>query len=280
MEELIIVKQLPVIEENLKKISLEIDEKVERATSLICNEDTVKEVKKVRADLTAEFKELETQRKFVKEKVLAPYQAFEEVYKTYVSDKFKKADTDLKTKIDEIETEQKKQKSIEVSTYFQEYAKKCHLDWMIEEPKYFLMANINVTLSASLKSLKEQATQFIDKVVDDLKLIDTQANKEEILVEYRKDLNVSRAITEVSDRHFILEQVRKAEQEKECVQEQENKVVDKVEETLKAPEIIDGQMSIDDVPEEIIELNFRVRCTYFKAKELKNFLESGGYDYE
>lgn len=280
MEELIIVKQLPVIEENLKKISLEIEEKVEKATSLICNEDTVKEVKKVKADLSAEFKELEAQRKFVKEKVLAPYQAFEEVYKTYVSDKFKKADTDLKTKIDEIEAEQKKRKSIEVSTYFQEYAKKCHLDWMIEEPKYFLIANINVTLSASLKSLKEQATQFIDKVVDDLKLIDTQANKEEILVEYRKDLNVSRAITEVSDRHFILEQVRKAEQEKECVQEQEKQVVDKVEETLKAPEVINGQMSIDDVIEEIIELNFKVRCTYSKAKELKNFLESGGYDYE
>ena len=63
MEELIIVKQLPIIEENLKKLSEEIDLKVNNATNLICSEETVKEVKKVRAELSNKFKELETQRK-------------------------------------------------------------------------------------------------------------------------------------------------------------------------------------------------------------------------
>ena len=66
-QELIIVKQLPIIEEKLKSLSLEIDEKVEYATSLVVCDDTVKEVKKVRAELNADFKDLEAQRKMVKE---------------------------------------------------------------------------------------------------------------------------------------------------------------------------------------------------------------------
>ena len=47
--ELIIVKQLPIIEEQLKKASDEIDEKVKNAVALVCNEETIKIVKEVKA---------------------------------------------------------------------------------------------------------------------------------------------------------------------------------------------------------------------------------------
>lgn len=55
----------------------------------------------------------------------------------------------------------------------------------------FEQANIGITLSASLKSLKEQAKNFADRISDDLMLIQTQENKAEILVEYKNTLNVS-----------------------------------------------------------------------------------------
>ena len=58
-QELIIVKQLPIIEERLKGLSIEIDEKVKYAKSLVVSDETVKDVKKVRAELSKEFKELE-----------------------------------------------------------------------------------------------------------------------------------------------------------------------------------------------------------------------------
>ena len=57
--ELIIVKQLPIIEEQLKKASDEIDEKVKNAVALVCNEETIKIVKEVRATLNKELKEFE-----------------------------------------------------------------------------------------------------------------------------------------------------------------------------------------------------------------------------
>ena len=106
-QELIVVKQLPIIQEQLKQLSEEIDEKVANAKSLVCTEETVKEVKQVRADLNKEFKDLENQRKLVKEQVLEPYMQFEEVYKQYVSDKYKEADIELKNKVESVENELK-----------------------------------------------------------------------------------------------------------------------------------------------------------------------------
>ena len=46
-EGLIVIKQLPQIEEHLKDLSTEIDKKVKDAKSLICTEETVKTVKQV-----------------------------------------------------------------------------------------------------------------------------------------------------------------------------------------------------------------------------------------
>ena len=63
---LIIIEQLPIIKSHLENLSVEIKEKVDRANSLVVNEETVKDVKQIRADLNKEFKELEEQRKQVK----------------------------------------------------------------------------------------------------------------------------------------------------------------------------------------------------------------------
>ena len=269
-QDLIIVKQLPIIEEQLKSLSNEIDTKVANALSLVVSDETVKDVKKVRADLNADFKELETQRKMVKEKVLAPYQQFEEVYKTYVSDKFKDADKQLKNKIDEVEEEQKRNKGIEVSEYFIEYAKSNDLDWLVEDGTYYQMANINVTLSASMKSLKEQAKNFVDMVVSDLALIETQEDKIEILVEYKKTLNVSNAITSVVNRKEALKKEIKIQEEVKELKEQEEKIVEKVDENLKSP--------VEE--EKIYTMTFKVSGTMEQLKGIKKYLESVGVKYE
>lgn len=280
-ENLIVIKQLPQIEEHLKDLSSEIDVKVNNAKKLVCTEETVKTVKQVRADLTKDFKNLEEQRKTVKEQILAPYMQFEEVYKTYVSNKYKEADIDLKQKIDSTENELKKQKEQEIKDYFEEYKTANNIDFINYE-----QANINVTLTASKKSLKEQAKKFIDEIVDDLKLIETQEGKEEILVEYKQNLNVSKSIQEVANRHKLLEEEKKRQEELknkqlEEAQRQADMSIKKQEAATKnaldnfvieAPKVIEQ--------EEILTLKFKVRGTRSKLRELKRFLEDGGYDYE
>lgn len=290
MQDLIVVKQLPQIEEHLKELSLEVEQKVENAKSLVCTEENVTTIKQIRASLNKEFKEVENQRKIVKEQILAPYMQFEEIYKMYISDKYKSADNDLKEKIDSTENELKNIKEQEIKDYFEEYKKANNIDFVT-----YSQARINVTLSASRKSLKEQAKQFIDKIVDDLKLIDTQEHKTEILVEYKQSLNVSQAITSVTNKFKAIEEEKKKRQEElkrkqleeaqrradesiraqtEATRQALENFIPKTEETiLQAPVIEEKQ-------EEILTLRFAVRGTRTKLRELKQFLENGGYDYE
>ncbi len=183
----------------------------------------------------------------------------------------------------------------------------------------YSQARINVTLSASRKSLKEQAKQFIDKIVDDLKLIDTQEHKAEILVEYKQSLNVSQAITSVTNRFKAIEEEKKKQEElkrkqleeaqrradesirvqteatrqalENFIPKSEEKVVhiemDKNHEiTQKGYEQLENvfnkplEKPREEKQEEILTLRFTVRGTRTKLKELKQFLENGGYDYE
>ena len=273
IKDLIEVKQLPVIEEQLRSVSTVIDERVKNATSLVCTEESVKTIKEIRAELNKDYKEFESKRKLVKEQVLKPYNDFENVYKECISDKFRNADIILKGKIDNVENELKSKKEKEIKEYFEEYKTANNIGFIT-----YGQARINVTLSASMKSLKEQAKQFIDKIVDDLKLIETQEHKTEILVKYKQTLNVSQAITSVTNRFkAIEEEKKKIEQEKEL----QKFVVDTAKESDKYSEqIILNSPSVEEKIEGILTLKFTVRGTRTKLRELKQFLESGGYDYE
>lgn len=274
MSDLIIVRQLPQIEEHLKELSLKVDEKVNNAKSLVCTEENVKAIKQVRVDLNKEFKDVEQQRKMVKEQVLAPYMQFEDIYKQYISDKYKSADNDLKQKIDSVESELKAKKEQEIKEYFEEYKVAKNINFI-----EFRQANINVTLTASMKNLKEQAKGFVDKIVDDLNLIETQEHKAEILVEYKQTLNVSQAITTVTNRFKAIEEEKKKQEEfiKEAskaviVEAKDNPYASQNQETLQAP--------VEEKQENILTVNFKVKGTRAKLRTLKEFLEREGYDYE
>lgn len=272
--EIIIVKQLPVIVEQLEQIKAEVTKKVEIATSLVCTDETVKEVKKARAELNAEFKEWEEKRKEVKAAVMSPYEQFEAVYKDCITNTYKTADVDLKCKIDSVEKELKAKKGQEIKEYFDEYLLSKDIDFVT-----FENANINVTLSASMKSLKEQAKTFIDRICDDLNLIDTQEHKAEILVEYKKTLNVSNAITTVTARLKAIEEekVRQAAIEAAAAeQEQEKtktvKLTPPTVEPVSAPKV--------EAEEKEYTLSFKVTATKARLREIKIFLDNGGFKYE
>lgn len=274
--EIIVVKQLPVIEQQLAQIKEQVAERVQAAMQLVCTEATVKEIKKARAELNAEFKAWEDKRKEVKTAVMSPYEQFEAVYKDCISDSYKSADKDLKQKIDEVEQQLKTQKVAEVKEYFGEYLASKDIDFITYE-----QAGINVTLSASLKSLKEQAKAYIDRIESDLKLIETFTDlKAEILVEYKKSLNVSDAITGVKARAKAVqeEQARQeAEAEKRAAEAQR---VEAIKAAIpEAPAAVEAPAEVQQ-EEPKLTLRFTVKATRSKLRELKKFLDEGGYTYE
>lgn len=274
--EIIKVIQLPVIIERLHEVKAEVTAKVEQALSLVCTEDTVKDVKKVRSELNKELKDYEDRRKAVKKAIMTPYEQFEAVYKDCISDTYKKADTELKDKIDSVENELKAQKTAEVKAYFDEYLQSRGIDFVT-----FESTHINVTLSASMKSLKEQAKAFVDKIVDDLNLIDTQEHKDEILYEYKQSLNVSNAITTVANRYKAIEEAKAKEEERKTREQAEAETIAKVESVVEAVAPPTVEPIVPPAEEEkTYTLKFIVRGTMPQLKALKEFLNNGGYDYE
>lgn len=263
------VKQLPIIVEQLHEVKAEVTAKVEQALSLVCTEDTVKDVKKVRSELNKELKDYEERRKTVKKAIMTPYEQFETVYKDCISDTYKKADTELKGKIDSVENELKEKKRKEVWYYFEELCEANSLDFIT-----FENANINVTLSASMKSLKDQARNFVFKIVDDLTLIDTQEHKDEILYEYKQSLNVSNAITTVTNRYKAIEAAKAREQ----AEAESAAKVEEVVEAVAPPTVEPIAPPVEE--EKTYTLKFTVRGTMPQLKALKEFLNNGGYDYE
>lgn len=281
MEEnqLIIIKQLPEIEANLKAVSDEIQEKVEQAKQLVCNEETRQLIKKIRADLNKELSEFEKQRKNVKEKILAPYNNFEKVYKECISDKYIEADKELKNKIDQVENEIKKQKEDDLRVYFEEYKKYKNIEFID-----FERANMKIGLSDSKTALHKQAKDFIDKIYSDINLIDTQDHKEEIMVEYKQTLNVGNAITIVKTRYEEIEKEKKRKLEEEQ-KKVDLKIKEQEESTRQALNNLSQSNIVLEAPkveesEEILVLSFKVKATKTKLKELKKFLDEGGYKYE
>lgn len=277
--EIIVVKQLPVIEQQLAQIKQQVTERVETVTSLVVTEDTVKAVKKARAELGAEFKSWEEKRKEVKKAVITPYEKFEEVYNDCISNSYKAADKLLKQRIDEVENELKAKKAAEVQSYFEEYLASKGIDFVT-----YAQAGLNVTLSASLKSLKEQAAAFIDRIVSDLALIETFTDlKAEILVEYKKSLNVSDAITGVKAREKAVqeEQARQeAEVEKRAAEAQR---VEAIKAAIpEAPAAVEAptEQTAAPAPEQKFCIRFTVKGTKEQLIALKKFLNEGEYEYE
>lgn len=250
MDTLMKIKQEAIIEEQLKLISDDIQKRVDYAENLVCTVDTIKNIKKQRAILRNQFNDLETQRKQVKAEFQAPYLRFEKVYKELISDKYKNADVQLKRKIDNVESELKLQKENNIREYFNEYCESEGIDFI-----KFEQIGLNINLSATEKSLREQIKAFVDKVKNDIELIQHEDNFAEIMIEYTKHLNVSRAIIEVKERHKKLSEIVNG-----ANKNVQNDTNEQQKEMLKAPE-------------QIYTMNFKVSGTKQQLVKLKQYLK-------
>lgn len=282
IQKIIEVKQLPEIVEQLEKVSSVVKKSVSKALSMDCNADTVKEVKKVRSGLNKEFEELEDRRKFVKKQILSKYEEFEEVYKEKISAIYGDADKELKDKIEAVENELKKQKEDQIREFVEEYIKSKHLEDILDYDKF----DIKITLTNSMKSIKDGITKFVDRIENEVKLIGLEEYKEEIMVEYKKTLDLAYSKLAVVERHKEIEKIKEQESVIQKVKEREQQAVQMVVEEIKTPvEVVEEEEPIFSVLEEQesemeLTVSFEVTATKEKLKQLKQFLVEGGYKYE
>lgn len=116
-------------------------------------------------------------------------------YKEQTITKYKEADEILKTKVNDFEMKIKTERKIELEAYFTDICAMEQIDWLT-----FNRFGVEINLSTSIKKYKEQILETIQGVVNDLDLINTDTYATEILVEYKKSLNVSQSIKIVRER--------------------------------------------------------------------------------
>ena len=284
MQEIILLKQEPIIEYSLLA---EVGEAIRtRITALnldgqVVTDQTVKSVKDMRAELNKEFAEFEKQRKFIKEAVSKPYQEFEAKYKEFVAKHYNEADDTLKGKIFSFEDKLRLEREKELQGYFAELCSAKNIDFVP-----FGLMHLNITLSASLKSLKTQILEFVSKVEQDIELAKTVSDSQEfndkVMYEYRRSLDINTAINTVKEREQALiaakerteaEAKRKAEAEEQARLQAEKEATEQptVAEPLKAPMVEEQQPASTTTAEEF-EMTFTIKGTFEQLKALKQFI--------
>lgn len=284
MQEIILLKQEPIIEYSLLA---EVGEAIQaRIVDLnldgqVVTDQTVKSVKDMRAELNKEFAEFEKRRKFIKEAVSKPYQEFEAKYKEFVAKHYNEADDTLKGKIFSFENKLRLEREKELQGYFAELCSAKNIDFVP-----FGLMHLNITLSASMKSLKTQILEFVSKVEQDIELAKTVSDSQEfndkVMYEYRRSLDINAAINTVKEREQALiaakeraeeEAKRKAEQEEQARLQAEKASTEQptVAEPLKAPMVEEQQPASTTTAEEF-EMTFTVKGTFEQLKALKQFI--------
>ena len=294
-ETIITVQQLPVIVyERLESVGQEIDKRI-AALDLdqqLVTEDTKKAVKDTRAMLNKELKDFEEQRKRIKEQVVAPYEAFEKAYNSFIKVKYEKADGILKVKIDEFDRKLKADKEARIRAYFTELCQANNIDFLP-----FERLCLNIRLNDSDKSLKDIVNTNIDNVVKSLEFIESLTDpdeyKAEILADYKQTLDVMRSINNAK----YHKQQREAELQRleaqRAAAEQARLVAEaraKESAPLQAPEEVPAPAPQEvpappqEVPapapqEEIIHVTLELIGTRAQLRALRQFLDINNIKY-
>lgn len=277
-ENLITVQQLPVIVyERLESVGQEIDKRI-AALDLdkqLVTEDTKKAVKDTRAMLNKELKDFEEQRKRIKEQIIAPYEAFEKAYNSFIKVKYETADGILKVKIDEFDKRLKADKEARIRAYFTELCQANNIDFLP-----FERLGLKIGLSDSDKSLKDIVNTSIDNVVKSLAMIeslnDPDEYKAEILTEYKQTLDVTRAIQNAQYRKQQREaELQRIEAQKARAEQARLETEARAKEVapLQAPEEVPAP-AIQEVTPDLIVTSFTIQGTMEQLKALKAYILS------
>lgn len=295
--QVIALKQLPIIEEHLQLVKSDVETRTRNAMQLVCTEETRKDVKSIRTELSKEFAEMENQRKRVKEAIMEPYNQFETVYRECISDPYKKADAELKKRIDEVESGLKSDKEKAIRDYFDELCKANNLPWL-----RFEQMGLKIGLSTSVNGTKTALTSTVLRISNEVLELSRYENAAELMVEYKKSLNMALALSTIRARQEQIELQKQYEAQRRAALEQQRAAEEKVQKAVS--EAQETQQSAAEPPSEevtapteempteapaavqeqaqptIYEVKFAVRGTIEQLKKLKQFIMQEGMIYD
>jgi hypothetical protein len=275
-ENIIVIEQMPIITQQLEAMKPEIEAMVAEALAMECTGETIQAVKKIRADLNKKSGLLEERRMEIRRQITAPYDAMANVYKRCIDEPFRRADAELKRRIAEIEGAVKQQREDEIREYFAELAASMGYPELSYE-----RAGINITLGASMKSLREKVDAFVRGKAADLTAIRQMEHADEIMVEYNKNLDLAQSISTVTQRHKELERQREAREDAKRLKETIRRVKERDE-----PPVLDFTAALESDAvlmadgQDMITAVITLTNTAENVDAVERLLGKMGYDYD
>jgi hypothetical protein len=269
VNEIVKVEQMPKVFSQLEKIGAFIDEQTKDLDKLECTEENKQEVKNRRTEINNALKILEDKRIEIKNQLLEPYNIFNSKYEEECKVKLEEASELLKEKIDFIENGQRKVKEDELRVFFEQYQKDYHLEDLVK----FEDAKLNITITASMKSLKDTIVDFLTTIRNDIEIISNEEDSDELLLEYKNNgFDYQRAKLNLIERKKQLEALKQKQEIVEKIETEEAKVEEKAIEITAPKEIIEE--------DEELEVTFTLKGSKNKILQVKKLIEELGIEYE
>lgn len=280
------LKQAPIILYDAIEVkSKEVTARIQSLNieELEATEDNLRVLKTTRTELSKEHKELEEQRKLIKDLIMKPYNDFEDAYKKKISDYFKRADVILKEKIDYVEDKTLQIKIDGIKNYFDE----CNTHEFIK----FEDLELKIIKSKSDKSIKDEIDDYLAKVGNELNTIDTLENKDRVLAKYQMHKDLNRAISDTNLEVQREEQIKAQNAERERIaaerkQQAEEQQRQRELQSQQQGEAIEAEAMetvkqfisepSQESEEKVYETTFTVRGTMKQLTKLKQYMKEIG----
>lgn len=291
VDDIILIEQQPIVEySQFEQFNLQILSKIDSLgiDTIKSTEENLQLIKDTERDLNNDLKEFEEVRKNIKKQVEEPYKKMNKKYQELIYTPLGQAVNLLKEKRLKVEDDLRAEKTIKHKKYFEKLVKDNNIDFLS-----FDKMNLNVQLSYTDNKLKKEVDEYIEKVLNDLNVMNAMEDHERILASYMKDLDLSRAILEVKEsiareKEIIerkerekAEELKKQEVEREIYVAPEIKEVEKVKK--EEPELPYGTSfeppTEAKVEDEVITVVYTVKGTREEISKLEFNLWQAQLEY-
>lgn len=278
-QSLIVVSQLPEIQENLRQLRDSWEQRAADAASMICTEETVQSLKDMRAEMRKEFQAADSVRKAAKEKYLAPWNAVEATFKDCVKDAFTRADESLKSTINGFEMELKQKCYDDLKIWYTELIQAEHIDFLTLD-QAMALAGVKIGLDDAKRNtprrLQDAVANVVSKIALNLEDISKMDDAPEIMAEFKLCLDLGRAVANVQGRKRLVQAEKEAAEARRTAQEREKVAEEKVR--AVAPPVAQPK---EQTAEPVFEkYTFTVyNCTRSQLIRVREFLKQEGINY-
>lgn len=253
--------QPPIISENLDSVRQNLETLLAEVSSLPQNDDSLKYVKQIRANLSKDFEQMEVQRKAVKKQVLEPYDQANQKYTEYISGPYKEADSQLKKWVDDYQNGIKQKCEATLREYFDELCQANGIDFLA-----FGRCGVAVDMAMARqkepRKAMEQIYNTVMNVRSDMDAILKMEDAEDIMAAYRRNPSLSDVVVAINEKKQDRERMARFLEDQRRQQEQKSQARAAMMEA--APEAIPE-------PEERYTVAFQATGTLASLKAMKAY---------